>query len=231
MNQNEMKLAAATYALDTFVKSGLKLGLGSGSTAEIFLAQLADRVKSGSLTEITCIPTSQHIAHLARGYGLRVVELNDVATIDLTIDGADEVVVKSFNLTKGRGGALLREKLVAAATVAEVIIADDTKLVNTLGEKMPIPVEVIGYGWKHTAELLRQLGGEPTLRQFNDTPYLTDSQNYILDTRFPPISNPAELALQIKGLVGVVEHGMFINMVKHVVIAGPNGAYELAKPA
>ncbi|MEI7556077.1 ribose-5-phosphate isomerase RpiA [Candidatus Chlorohelix sp.] len=230
MTQDEMKLAAASYALDRFITSNIFLGLGSGSTAEIFLAELAARVNRGELENITCVATSERVASLAKGYGLQVQELNDVRGLDVTVDGADEVEPSTFNVTKGRGGALLWEKLVANASKLEIIIADETKLVDRLGTKMPIPVEVIPFGWSHVAQSLLDMGSEPVLRQRENAPYITDSGNYILDCQFSNIENASELADKIKNLVGVVEHGLFINIVGRVVIAGTNGAYELPLP-
>ena len=231
MNQDEMKLSAAKYALNTFVTSGMFLGLGSGSTAEIFLATLAEYHNSGRLSDITCVATSEKVAGLARGYGLKVLELDEVQGLDLTVDGADEIDPKTFYVTKGRGAAHLREKLVAISSKMEIIIADESKLVEALGQKMPVPVEVIPFSWKHTEVRLRTLGCTPILRLTGGKPHLTDSQNYILDCSFPPIAAPGQLALDIKNQVGVVEHGLFIDLVSRVVIAGPEGAYELPVPA
>ncbi len=224
-----LKQAAAVYAVENFIKPGMYVGLGSGSTAELFVKELARRVSTGELSNLTTVATSEVIAILARSGGLAVLELDQVPGLDVTVDGADEIEPQNFALTKGRGGALLREKLVAAASQLEIIIADESKLVARLGEKMPIPVEVVPFGWHHTAERLRELGCDPVLRHFNGEPYLTDGANYVLDCRFAPLADPATLAAAIKGLIGVVEHGLFIGLAGRVIIAGAQGVYELER--
>jgi ribose 5-phosphate isomerase A len=229
LSQSELKQAAAIYAVDTFIRSGMNIGLGSGSTAEFFIRELGSRAAAGVLTNLTIVSSSERSAVLARTFGLEIKDLAEVAALDVTVDGADEIERTTFSLTKGRGGALLREKLVAAASKIEVIIADESKLVSQLGEKMPLPVEIIPFGWPHTANRLRALGGEPALRLVNGQPYLTDGQNYVLDCRFPPLNDPGALATAIKGTVGVVEHGLFIGIARRVVIAGFAGVYELEK--
>ena len=228
--QQVFKQQAAAYAVATFIQSGMRVGLGSGSTAELFVEELGLRASEGKFQNLVAVSTSEKTTALARTYGLKVVELNDLADLDVTIDGADEIDPATFDVVKGRGGALLREKMVAAATHIEVIIADESKLVSQLGEKMPLPVETIPFGWRHTAERLRKLGGEPVLRLRDEKPYLTDSNNYVLDCRFPPIENPSNLSLLVKSTVGVVEHGLFVGVAKRVVIAGANGVYELPPP-
>ena len=229
LTQQELKQAAAVYAVDTFIRPGMYVGLGSGSTAELFVEELGRRSAAGILTGLVAVSSSEKSADLARSYGMEVKDLAEVDGLDVTVDGADEIVTSNFALIKGRGGALLREKLVAAASKLEVIIADESKLVSHLGEKMPIPVEVVPFGWPHTANRLRGLGGEPVLRLVNGQPYLTDSRNYVLDCRFPPLKVDAALASTIKGAVGVVEHGLFIGVAGRVVIAGRQGVYELTK--
>jgi ribose 5-phosphate isomerase A len=230
MDQQQLKQAAASYAVANFVRSRMYVGLGSGSTSELFVLELARQVAAGNLSDLITVSTSEKVAELAQTNGLKVVGLDDVSYLDVTVDGADEIEPTDFGLTKGRGGALLREKLVAAASKLEVIIADDSKLVTYLGEKMPIPVEVIPFGWKHTANRLRDLGGEPVLRMNGAQPYLTDSANYILDCRFSPIAEPQAVATAIKCTVGVVEHGLFIGLAGRVVIASAtHGVYEMEK--
>ncbi len=226
-SQQQLKLAAAIYAIETFVQSGMHIGLGSGSTSELFVEELARRTNAGQYFNLVTVATSQKVAALAQTFGLSVVELDDVPRLDLVVDGADEIEPRSFALIKGRGGALLREKLVASAALLEVIIADESKLVTRLGEKMPIPVEVVSFGWHHIASRLRALGCDPILRLRNDKPYLTDSSNYILDCRFAPITDPAGLSVAIKNIVGVVEHGLFIGLAGRVVIAAQDQVYEL----
>jgi ribose 5-phosphate isomerase A len=227
--QQELKRQAAVYAVDTFIRSNMQVGLGSGSTAELFIEEVGRRAQAGTLTGLVTVSSSERSAELARRFGLEVKELAEVSRLDVTVDGADEIETDNFGLTKGRGGALLREKLVAAASTLEVIIADESKLVKILGEKMPIPVEVTPFGWTHTANRLRALGCEPALRMNGGQPYLTDGDNFVLDCRFPPITDAQGLATAIKGLTGVVEHGLFIGIAGRVVIAGENGVYELEK--
>ncbi len=231
LTQQQLKEAAAAYAIDTFIASSMYVGLGSGSTAEIFVQQLAQRARSGEFKNLVTVATSDKIEEMTKKGGLKVVHLNDVSSIDLTVDGADEIVPATFALTKGRGGALLREKMVAGASRLEVIISDDSKLVNRLGEKMPVPVEVISFGWHHTAARLRTLGCDPVLRLLNEQPYLSDSGNYIIDCHFPPLDDPLAIAIAIKTITGVVEHGLFIGIAGRIVIAGSDRVYEVTTPA
>jgi ribose 5-phosphate isomerase A len=219
------KRVAAERAVG-LVQDGMVVGLGSGSTAELFAALLGERVHQGSL-RITGVPTSIGVGQLAQQHGLQVVPLEDVDRIDLTVDGADEIETGALGLIKGRGGALLREKLVAAASDQVCIIADDSKLVRRLGEKVAVPVAVVQYGWRQTAERIRQLGGEPTLRQAASSPFRSDEELYILDCAFGPIADPAALAAALKGTLGVAEHGLFLGMAQRAIVAGANGVSVL----
>jgi ribose 5-phosphate isomerase A len=161
-----------------------------------------------------------------------VVDLDDGATLDLTVDGADEIDPRTLNLVKGHGGALVREKLVAVASVQELIIADASKLVDQLGEHGPVPVAVVQFGWQHTARAISQLGGRPTLRLGPDgRPFVSDDGLYILDCQFAPISSPAQLADALKAIVGVAEHGLFLGVANRVIIAAEDGVKELQRPA
>ncbi len=225
-----LKRAAARYSLG-YIKPGMFVGLGSGSTSEIFVEELGRELANGNLHGITGVATSEKVEKLAGGLGIEVVKLDEVVSIDVTVDGADEIEPRSFAVTKGRGGALLREKLVAVASKLEIIIADESKLVTSLGEKMPIPVEVIPFGWHHTAGRLRSLGCDPALRldSRGEKPFLTDSHNYILDCRFGPIHHPESLSSQIKTIVGVVEHGIFLGIAGRIIIAAQSGVYEVTR--
>jgi ribose 5-phosphate isomerase A len=218
------KRAAAAEAL-SLVQDGMVLGLGSGSTAELFLDALADRVASG--LRITGVPTSKRVGSLAAARGLRVVDLEDVSRIDLTVDGADEIHPQALDLIKGRGGALLREKLVAATAERFCVIGDGTKLVRRLGERFPVPVAVIPFGWRQTAERVRALGCEPVLRlagtEPGAAPYVSDDGLYILDCRFGPMDDPAAVGSALKGTLGVVEHGLFLGMAERAIVAGERG--------
>jgi len=223
---NRLKQAAADAALE-LITDGMAVGLGSGSTAELLLAPLAARVRAG--LRVVGVPTSERTATLARDLGIPLASLVEQPHLDITIDGADEILLPSLTLVKGRGGALLREKLVAASTDREVIIADEGKLVAALGTHLPLPVEVIPFGWQYVAGLLRALGCEPVLRPAapgqlaTAQPYITDGGNYVLDCRFSAIPDPLKLAQQIKLMTGVVEHGLFVGVAALAIVAGPTG--------
>jgi ribose 5-phosphate isomerase A len=217
---DSLKRAAAREAL-ALVEDGMIVGLGSGTTSELFLEALAERVAAG--LRITAVPTSERVASMARGRGLQVAQLQDVSRVDLTVDGADEIQPRGLDLIKGGGGCLLREKLVAAAASRLCIIADRSKLVSRLGERWAVPVVVVPFGWRQTADRLRRLGSEPSLRLAGSSPLVTDDGLYILDCRFGPIADPGRLARELKGVLGVVEHGLFIGMAKQAIVAGEDG--------
>jgi ribose 5-phosphate isomerase A len=217
---DRLKRAAALRALDS-VRDGMVLGLGSGSTAEIAVAELGGRVRKG--LRVVGVPTSRKVAALAERVGVPLSDLDERERLDLTIDGADEIDLHTFNLIKGRGGSLLREKLVAAATDLEIIVADDSKLVTTLGERRPVPVEVVQFGWRHTSRTIKRLGCKAELRQAQDSPFISDEGHYILDCHFGPIADPEALAREIKAIVGVVEHGLFIGLADQLIIASASG--------
>jgi ribose 5-phosphate isomerase A len=220
VGSDDPKRVAALSAL-AYVRDEMVVGLGSGSTAEMFVAELGERVRAG--LRVVGVPTSRKTEALARRLGVRLADLDDHQGIDVTIDGADEIDARTFHVIKGRGGSLLREKLVAAATNHEIIIADDSKLASTLGERQPVPVEVVRFGWRRTAEALKRLGCEPTLRSVGGAPVVSDEGHHILDCRFPPIHEPEQLAREIKAIIGVVEHGLFIGLVHRLVIASRAG--------
>jgi ribose 5-phosphate isomerase A len=223
-DQDALKRAVAAKALE-YVQSGMKLGLGSGSTAEIFVELLAAHVSAKSLT---CVPTSEKTAALARKLGLTLAELDDAAPLDLTIDGADEAD-RDLSLIKGGGGMLLREKIVAAASRKMVVIADQSKLVAKLG-KHPLPVEVVAFGHQSTAARLKAalaaaayVSAAMTLRQRDGGTFKTDSGNVIYDIAFGVIQDAPKLAAAISAVPGVVEHGLFIGIATTLLIAGPDG--------
>ena len=220
-DQNALKRAAAAKALE-YVQDGMKLGLGSGSTAEIFVEMLAPRVRGGE--KLLCVPTSEQTAALARKLGITLAGLDDLAPVDLTIDGADEAD-RDLNLIKGGGGRLLREKLVAAASRKMIVIADETKLVPRLG-KYPLPIEIIEFGHKSTVlrmtAALKAIGYDNppmTLRVKNGEVFKTDSGNVIYDCAFASIANAGKLAAAIHAVPGVVEHGLFTGMATTLLIA------------
>ncbi|MCC7104888.1 MAG: ribose-5-phosphate isomerase RpiA [Chloroflexi bacterium] len=224
---DELKRAAARRALE-YVRDGDIVGLGSGSTAEIFLQELGRRVADG--LRIVGVPTSRRSDELARGLGIQTAELSPEARPLVTVDGADEVDRATLNVLKGRGGALLREKQVAASSDRVVLIVDDSKLVTRLGERTPVPVEVVRFGWRQTAAELARLGAEPRQRLAEGQPFVTDEGHYVLDCRFQSLADPARLAARIKSIVGVVEHGLFVQLVDRVIVAGEQGVEELVGP-
>lgn len=220
-DQNALKRAAAAKALE-YVTDGMKLGLGSGSTAEIFVELLAPRVRGGE--KLLCVPTSEKTAALARKLGLTLAPLDDLAPLDLTVDGADEAD-RNLDLIKGGGGMLLREKIVAASSRRMIVIADESKLVPRLG-KFPLPVEVVEFGHKSTAARLAQaveaLGYTRigiTLRQRDGQTFKTDSGNVIYDCAFASIANAPKLGAALHAVPGVVEHGLFTGIATTLLIA------------
>jgi ribose 5-phosphate isomerase A len=218
----------AARAAVTAVPAGATLGLGSGSTAELMLEELAARIRQEGL-RVVGVATSERTQRLAAALGIPLAGLDDVSQLDMSIDGADEIALPALDLVKGRGGALLREKLVAAASGFRVIIADATKIVQTLASAHAIPVEVETFGWQYTARRLGALGGQPTRRMHatagtpDTAPFVTDSGHYVLDCAFAPIAEPGLLAAEIKAITGVVDHGLFIGMTDRVYVAGPAG--------
>jgi ribose 5-phosphate isomerase A len=223
--QQSAKRAAAARALD-YVKDGMKLGLGTGSTAEAFLELLAERVRGG--LKIIGTPTSERTEDKAKALGIPIEELDKLAPLDLVIDGADEADL-NLDLIKGGGGALLREKIVAASGARMIVIADETKLVPRLGA-FPLPVEVITLGHKTTAariknaaEKLGYAGLTPVLRQKDRRRYRTDNRNCIYDCPFGAINDAPRLASVLSSIPGVVDHGLFIGMASALVLAGAGG--------
>lgn len=212
--RSEAKRRAAEYAV-SLVRSRQVLGLGTGSTAKFAIEALALMVQDG--LKFTGVATSKATALLAQRLGIPLVELNETKGIDLAIDGADEVD-PDFNMIKGGGGALTREKLVAIASDHRVILVDETKLVDALGRTRSLPVEALSFSWVMASRRLLELGCTPELRLAAGKPFLTDNGNYILDCAFPRIANPAELERAIKLLPGVVESGLFVGLADTVVI-------------
>lgn len=218
----EMKRIVAEKAVDSYVKDGMNVGLGTGSTAYYAIRRIGQLVKENGY-DLTCVATSVKSEELAKEFGVRVVDLDDVDKLDVTIDGADEIDPK-MNLVKGLGGALLREKIVAAATVREVIVADSSKIVEKLGTKAPLPVEVLRFGHEHTRNALRMQRCEPVLRMDGDRPFVTDGGNYIYDCRFPEgIDNPFFIESRIDVIPGVVENGLFLNTAFEALVCDSEG--------
>jgi len=223
---DKAKYAAARRSVD-FVENGMKLGLGTGSTAAWMVRCLAERIRTEGLV-VTGVATSRRTAELARELGVPVVGMDDVKWLDLTIDGADEFDV-NLNLIKGGGAALLQEKIVATASDRMIVIADAAKEVAQLGA-FPLPVEVIPFGWQTTKALIEEtlysldvLNREVTLRLNRATPLTTEEGNHILDLDLRRIGNPRQLALVLNQIPGVVENGLFIDICDVVVIGNGDG--------
>jgi ribose 5-phosphate isomerase A len=227
--QNLWKKAAAEAAA-RIVEDGMVLGLGSGTTAALFVTALGTRVLQEGL-HVSGIPTSEQTAHLARSSNIPLVTFAEHAQIDLTVDGADEVELGTLFLVKGHGGALLREKIVATASKRMVVIADQTKLVEHLGRES-VPVEVVQFGWQATESRLKQLGAKTSLRLAGENrPLVTDNGNYIIDCAFGLMENPKEVAHHLDHVTGAVEHGLFLGTASEVLVGGPGGIKTLRRDA
>jgi ribose 5-phosphate isomerase A len=227
--QNQWKKAAAEAAA-ALVEDGMVLGLGTGSTAAFFIQALGQRLAADGL-RITGIPTSRQTEELARGCGIPLSSFAEHAQIDLTVDGADEIERGTLCLIKGHGGALLREKIVAAASRRMLVIADESKLVNRLGSLVSVPVEVVRFGWQATARSLAKIGGNPSLRLGKDnTPYVTDGGNFIMDCAFGPIADAKEVAHRLDHVVGAIEHGLFLTYASEAIVAGRDGVKTFQRP-
>ena len=205
------------------IQNGQRIGLGTGSTVRYFLEALGRRLASGELSDITGVPTSQKTEMLARSLDIALTSLEVEPALDLCVDGADEVDPQ-LNLIKGLGGALLREKIVTLASRHFIVIVDSGKLVQQLGQRCPVPVEVLPFGWKATAEKIKAFGGKPMLRMDNGAPYLTDQGNHILDCHFGPIEDAERLAQQLDSIPGALGHGLFLNIADEVIVGTPSGA-------
>lgn len=216
------KLAAAEAAA-ALVEEGMIVGLGSGSTACLAVAAIGRRVAQG--LRIVGVATSEKTAAQAVELGIPLATLDERDCTDLTIDGADEIERGSLDLVKGLGGALLREKIVASISKRLVIVADESKLVDHIGEELrPIPVEVVPFGWQTSARRLDAIGAEWTLRRSDDgKPFLTDGGHIILDCRFPHPEPARTMQQRLDGTVGVVEHGLFLGMTSEVIIGRETG--------
>ena len=228
MDARLLKIEAARAALE-FVTDGMRLGIGTGSTAEEFIRLLAEKVANG--LNVTGVPTSERSAALCRELGVKLATLDEIPELDLTIDGTDEID-GDFRLIKGGGGAHLREKIVAAASARMLVIADETKIVETLG-RFPLPIEVNPFGLNATRIAIEKaarehgLSGPITLRERGGTPFVTDGGHFILDASFGRIPDADALSKALHAIPGVVEHGLFLNMAKVAIIAGSAGVRVL----
>lgn len=222
-----MKAQAGRAAVE-LVQSNSVVGLGTGSTAKFAVERLAEKLKSGELVNVKGVATSEQTAVLARELDVPLLDMREIDSIDLTIDGADEIDPR-LNLIKGGGGALLREKIVAQASASMVVIADSSKYSEILGTNWALPVEIIKMALASERKYLESLGAEVQLRMDGDSPFVTDEGNYILDADFGLIHEPAELARKLENRAGIVEHGLFVGLAHKVILAGPDGLIYLPK--
>lgn len=224
--QDHFKQEAAEFAV-TYVKSGMIVGLGTGSTAIFATRHIAELLHRGELRDIRAFATSKAVWEEAVRLGIPMLTDDMPLEIDLTIDGADEVDPK-LNLIKGGGGALLREKIVAEASHREIIVVDESKLSPQLGTHWALPVEVLPYGWQSQARYLAFLGAIVSLRRAHDgSEVRTDQDNLILDCNFGPIADLQGLAENLSARAGVIEHGLFLNLTRDVIVAGSKGMRHL----
>ena len=228
MTQDEAKRLVAKRAVE-FLEDGMAVGLGTGSTSRMFIEELGAKVKASGM-KIRCVASSDASQTLGESLGLEVVSLAELLELDVYIDGADEVARDSdgsLALIKGGGGALLREKIVASSAKRFIVVVDSTKVVEKLG-KFPLPIEVIKMALPLVEPKLVELGLNPKQRKKADgSAYLTDENNFILDCAVGVIENPEETAAEIRGIVGVVEHGLFLGMASMVLVAGDDGVTEM----
>ncbi len=218
--QDEFKRAAAARAVEE-IHDGMIVGLGSGSTAEFAVEALAARVVKGLRVE--GIPTSERTAALARRLGVPLTDFAAHRRIDITIDGADQVERGTLNLIKGLGGALLREKIVATASARMIVVVDASKLVDRLGGAVPLPVEIVSFGWEAVLASLASAACAPRLRHVDSRPFVTDNANYIADCAITDIADAAALNVRLKTIAGVVETGLFIALASQVFVGRAGG--------
>ena len=238
MEREELKKLAGEKAVEQ-IEDGMIVGLGTGSTVEYTLRKIGKRVRDG--LKIQGIPTSMHTKRIAKEENIPLTTLEENPEIDITIDGADEVD-SNLNLIKGGGGALTREKIIAFNSKKVIIVVDDSKIVKCLGIDFDLPVEVTKFGWTATKKTLEGFGWTPEERNpqevycivkrrmiMDDEPFITDNGNYILDCEFVRIDNPVQLEIDINSIPGVVENGLFINLVDEVVVGSKQGVLTLDK--
>ena len=222
VRHDEHKRAAAMAAVE-LAESGMLIGLGHGSTVQFAIEGIAKRMQAGELKDLLIIPCSRTTEREAKKLGLPLTEFDFKRKIQITMDGADEID-PDFNLIKGGGGALLREKLVAQESEREVIIADESKLSPELGTNFKLPIEVMPFGWERQVVFVHSLGGKAIARKRdNDEFALSDQGNYLLDCDFGVIEDAAALATQLEGRAGIVEHGLFLGLATDVIVAGADG--------
>ena len=223
--QADLKRQAAEYAV-RYVESGMAIGLGTGSTAIFAVRYIGELLRKGALKNVVAFATSTVTAHEAIRLMIPLLPEDLPRSLDVTIDGADEVDPQ-LNLIKGGGGALLREKLVAQNTTREIIVVDDSKMSPRLGTRHVLPIEVLPFGWRSSLRYLETLGATCVVRSDSSgKEYHTDQGNIILDCNFGPIADVAQLASQLDRRAGIVEHGLFIGLTQLLVVGGPNGVRE-----
>jgi len=222
---DELKKQAALAALDE-IRSGMVVGLGTGSTATHFIRGLADKVRAGM--KIVAIPTSDESRLLAEEVGISLTTFKEHLEIDVTVDGADEVS-PHLDLIKGLGGALVREKIVAHASKRVIIVVDESKLVRQLGTKTVIPIEVISFAADRIMAQLRQLGGDAVVREKNGRPFVSDNGNTIVDWKHGVIDDPVALEKKLKGMTGVVDSGIFAGVANTVIVAASSGIRKIER--
>lgn len=227
MNQTDaLKKQVAEAAVD-HIRSGMRLGLGTGSTMLFALQAISSRLRSGELSDIVGVPTSLQTEKIAGELRIPLSDLKETPTLDLAIDGADEVD-PSLNLIKGGGGALLREKVVAQASKRFIVIVDEQKLSPQLGTRWAVPIEVMPFAEGHVVHRLQGLGAKSRLRADNQGQnWLTDQNNLIIDAEFGAIEHPETLAIAIGNIAGVMEHGLFVGMTSLVLCAGASGVRQI----
>jgi len=226
----KIKKRATEHAVE-YVKSGMIVGLGHGSTAAFAVKHIARLLETGGLSNILGIPCSIQVEDEARQLGIPLGTLDEHPVIDVTIDGADEVD-PNLDLIKGGGGALLREKIVAQASLREIIVVDESKLSPALGTRWPVPVEVIPFGWRSQISFLEFLGARVSVRQTRDgRRFVTDQGNLILDCNFGPLPQPTQVARELSQRTGIVEHGLFLGLTTDVIVAGKNRVRHLTRKA
>jgi len=213
------------------VKSGWVIGLGSGSTMTYAVKELA-RLQRDRKMEFSVVPTSYQMEYLATSHGLRITSLNEVARVDYAIDGADQVRKGSLDLVKGGGGALLREKIVDSSARSFVVVIDQFKLVDYLGVKQSVPLEILPFAYRYVRSEIAKMGGKGKLRESTGKvgPVITDNGNFLVDADFGRIENPSQLERRLKAIAGVLEIGLFLGHTDRAFIGQRNGKVKIAKP-
>ena len=228
-DRDALKQAAGERAVD-WVESGMVVGLGTGSTAIHAIRRIAALIQSGELRDVLGVPTSTASEASARELGIPLTTLGEHPVVDLTIDGADEVDPE-LNLIKGGGGALLHEKVVAQASLREVIVVDETKLSPLLGSSHALPVEIVPFAWRPEEEYLADLGADVNVRRGADNDvFVTDEGNWIMDCTFAPIQDLQRLSDRLARRAGIVDHGLFIGLATDLLVAGAHGVEHRTAP-